>query len=278
MLPDQKIIADDVQRALAEDIGTGDISAQLIPETLIVNAVITTRQPMLMSGQAWATEAFQQCQPTIQIDWLIAEGNWTESNTPLCRIHGEARAILTAERTALNFLQTLSATATQTYLYTQALQDSHATLLDTRKTLPGLRQAQKYAVRCGGGKNHRMGLYDAYLIKENHIQACGSITAAIAQAKKMASQPWIEIEVENLSELEEALAAKPDRILLDNFSLSMIPAAVLSAKPTGIPLEISGNVTLDNIRDFANTGVDFISVGALTKSIQAIDLSLRIIS
>jgi len=278
MLPDQKIILTDVQRALTEDIGLADISALLIPASLTVHAIITTRQPMLMCGQAWAGLAFQLLQHMIQIDWLIPDGNWTESNTPLCHIHGQARAILTAERTALNFLQTLSATATQTHLYAQAIQGTHATLLDTRKTLPGLRQAQKYAVRCGGGKNHRMGLYDAYLIKENHIKACGSISDDIAQAKKIASQPWIEIEVENLLELQEALAEKPDRILLDNFSLSMIEAAVKCAKPTGIPLEVSGNVTIHNIKSFADTGVDFISVGAITKSIQAIDLSLRIVS
>ena len=210
------------------------------------------------------------------MDWHAAEGVWLDKPATLCTIHGLAHTILTAERTALNFLQTLSATATQTYRYVQQLRGSQTRLLDTRKTLPGLRVAQKYAVTCGGGLNHRMGLYDAYLIKENHIKACGSVAQAIILARQAHKHLLVEIEVETLDELREALAAGPDRILLDNFSPDLLAEAVKINLPKKCTLEASGGITLENIAVFAQSGVDFISVGAITKSIQAVDLSLLI--
>lgn len=269
-------IIDDVRHALMEDVGTGDVTAALLPESLWVDAEILSREPLLLCGQAWVNETLRQIDQRIDIQWLAAEGQWLDAAQSLCRLQGPARSILTAERTALNFLQTLSATATQTYRYVQALQGTHTRLLDTRKTLPGLRAAQKYAVHCAGGVNHRMGLYDAFLIKENHIKACGSVDKAIALARQTQQALLVEIEVETLAELREALMACPDRILLDNFSQDMLIQAVQMNHPKVCDLEASGGISLDNIAQIARSGVDYISVGAITKSIHAIDLSLLI--
>lgn len=266
----------DVTRALQEDVGTGDVTAALLPEHLMVEAAIISREPMVVCGKAWVDEVFSQVDSQNQINWQVAEGDWLDKPFTLCSIYGPARSVLTAERTALNFLQTLSATATQTYHYVERLKGTKTRLLDTRKTLPGLRVAQKYAVTCGGGLNHRIGLYDAFLIKENHIKACGSIAQAIALARKQHNDLLIETEVETLDELHEALAAQPDRILLDNFSLEMLREAVKINQSKNCTLEASGGITLENMTDIAQSGVDFISVGAITKSIQAIDLSLLI--
>ncbi|CAM4485496.1 MAG: Nicotinate-nucleotide pyrophosphorylase [carboxylating] [Legionella sp.] len=266
----------DVTHALQEDVGTGDVTAALLPEHLMAEAEIISREPMLICGQPWVNEVFSQIDKNIKLDWQVTEGTWLAKPTILCRISGPARSMLTAERTALNFLQTLSATATQTYHYVEQLKGTQTHLLDTRKTLPGLRVAQKYAVTCGGGVNHRMGLYDAFLIKENHIKACGSVAKAIALARQTQNNILVETEVETLDELREALDAKPDRILLDNFSLEMLAEAVRINQSNQCTLEASGGVTLENIAKIAASGVDFISVGAITKSIQAIDLSLLI--
>ncbi len=276
MLPKKTDIIADVRLALAEDVGSGDVTAALLSEDLSVNAMIISREPMLVCGRPWVDCAFSTIDQSVEIRWLVEEGAWQEVPTTLCYIQGSARSILTAERTALNLLQTLSATATQTYHYLQQLKGYNTQLLDTRKTLPGLRLAQKYAVKCAGGINHRFGLYDAFLIKENHIRACGSITNAIAMAKRTSGNLLIEVEVQTLEELSEALKAKPDRILLDNFTHLMLSEAVLMNHPRQCDLEASGGVNLATIGAVAATGVDYISVGAITKSIQAIDLSLLI--
>ena len=276
MLP--KTIKTDVQRALAEDIGTGDVSVSLIPDSLVVSAEVISREPMLVCGIPWFNATMHEVHPDLVISWLVDEGQWLDEPTTLCHIRGNARGLLTAERTALNYLQTLSATATQTYHYLQELQGLPTRLLDTRKTIPGLRLAQKYAVACAGGVNHRLGLYDAFLIKENHIVACGSIRLAIETARHIQPDLFIEIEVETLDELRQALDAKPHRILLDNFTLENLRAAALMNVPKICDLEASGGVDLSSIRTIAETGVDFISVGSITKSIQAIDLSLRVLA
>lgn len=266
----------DASHALLEDVGTGDVTAALLPETLVARAEIISREPMLVCGKPWVHAVFQQIDDTVELEWHVREGDWLAEPTRLCTIRGSARSILTAERTALNFMQTLSATATQTHHYVKQLKGCTTRLLDTRKTLPGLRLAQKYAVQCGGGVNHRMGLYDAFLIKENHIKACGSIARAIECARQTNKHLLVEIEVETLDELREAFAAHPDRILLDNFSLEMLAEAVKMNQPKYCELEASGGINNETIRAVADTGVDFISVGAITKSIQAIDLSLLI--
>lgn len=267
----------DVRRALLEDVGEGDVTAALLPKDLIVEAKLISREPMLVCGRPWVEAVFAEVNPTIELNWLVNEGDWLTVPSTLCRLKGPAAAILTAERSALNFLQTLSATATQTHQYLLKLKGSKTSLLDTRKTLPGLRLAQKYAVACAGGVNHRMGLYDAFLIKENHIKACGSITKAIERARQIRSDLLVEIEVETLDELSEALEAKPDRILLDNFSEAMLKEAVQINQPYRCKLEASGGIDLSTIAAVAQIGVDYISVGAITKSIQAIDLSLLIV-
>lgn len=269
-------VASDVKDALLEDIGTGDVTAALLPSHLIVEAEIISREPMLLCGQPWVNEVFRQVDNKIEIEWLVSEGDWLSAPASLCILHGTASTILTAERTALNFLQTLSATATQTHGYAQKLLGSQTRLLDTRKTIPGLRLAQKYAVHCGGGVNHRMGLYDAFLIKENHIKACGSIAKAIDLARNTNKHLLVEIEVETLDELQEAFEAHPDRILLDNFSLEMLAQAVQMNRPKYCELEASGGINIENIAEIAQCGVDFISVGAITKSVKAIDLSLLV--
>ena len=268
------LITQDVKRALAEDIGTGDVTAQLLPADLNMQGIILSREPMMVCGQAWVNQVFMSVDPGIKITWLVAEGEFLNSPQTLCKISGSARSLLTAERTALNFLQTLSGTATTTRSYAQQLLATNLKLLDTRKTIPGLRWAQKYAVLCGGGLNHRLGLYDAFLIKENHIAACGSITQAIKSARALNSNLLIEVEVADLNQLAEALDSNPDRILLDNFTVDMMRAAVRCNQIKRCPLEVSGGVTLDNLKSIAETGIDFISVGALTKSVCAIDLSL----
>jgi len=270
---------DDIKTFLEEDIGSGDITAAIIPEAMTATAEIITREAMVVCGQAWFDAVFTALDAGVDIDWLVAEGESVKPGTLLCRFNGRARALLSAERTALNLLQTLSATATLSRQYADAVAGTGCKVLDTRKTIPGLRRAQKYAVACGGCYNHRTGLYDGVLIKENHIIAAGSIAAAIRIARSQTALA-VEVEVETMLELQEALAAKPDRIMLDNFSLEDLRAAVkLTADTVGrglVALEASGNISLDTIRSVAETGVDFISIGALTKHIHAVDLSMRI--
>lgn len=265
---------EEIAAYLAEDVGTGDLTASIIPSTTQAMAQVVSREAMVLCGQAWFEAVFDQLDPTVDIVWQRHEGEDVAPNSVLCTLQGPARALLTGERTALNLLQTLSATATTARRYANAVSGTGCQVLDTRKTLPGLRRAQKYAVSCGGCVNHRIGLFDAILIKENHILAAGSIGKAIAQARAI-SEVMVEIEVESLTELEEALAAAPDRIMLDNFTLTDLKKAV--ALTAGrVELEASGNIGLDNIREIAKTGVDFISIGALTKHVIAIDLSMRI--
>lgn len=270
------IILNDIRHALSEDIGDGDVSVSLLRSDLMVEAEIISREPMLVCGRPWVDLVFQEVDAAIQLQWFVNEGAWLAKPATLCRITGRATAILTAERTALNFLQTLSGTATQVHAYLQQLKGTETQLLDTRKTIPGLRVAQKYAVACAGGVNHRMGLYDAFLIKENHIKSCGSITKAIELARTTRSDLFVEIEVETLDELHEALEAKPDRILLDNFSCELLKEAVAMNQAYHCQLEASGGIDLSTIRIVAQTGVHFISIGAMTKSLQAIDLSLLV--
>ena len=263
----------EVMAYLSEDIGSGDLTAAIISEDSIAEAVVITRDNMVLCGKPWFDAIFEQLDNQIHITWLIEEGDYVEAGTELCQLTGNARALMTGERTALNLLQTLSATATVARKYAQAVAGTGCKILDTRKTIPGLRMAQKYAVECGGCYNHRIGLFDAILIKENHIIAAGSIAQAVARARKSSTVP-VEVEVENLGEFHQAFDTKPDRIMLDNFSLADMRTAV--EKNAGqVELEASGNVELSNIRSVAETGVDYISVGALTKNIKAIDLSMR---
>lgn len=264
----------DITPYLAEDIGTGDITAAIIPEGTYAEAEVMTREDMVLCGQAWFDAVFKQLNPDIQIDWQVQDGDNVAKNTLLCKLQGSARALLTGERTALNLLQTLSATATVARQYAEAVKGTNCKVLDTRKTIPALRDAQKYAVKCGGCYNHRIGLYDGVLIKENHIMAAGSIAKAVQTAREL-STVAVEVEVESLEQLQEALAAKPDRIMLDNFSLDDLRSAVALTEGS-VELEASGNIDLTNIRTIADTGVDFISIGALTKHIKAVDLSMRI--
>lgn len=263
-----------IQTFLAEDIGTGDITATIIPATMTAEAEVISRENMVLCGQAWFDAVFNALDANIVIEWSVAEGAAVTAGATLCRIKGPARGLLTGERTALNLLQTLSATASIARQYAEAVAGTGCKVLDTRKTIPGLRQAQKYAVACGGCYNHRIGLYDGVLIKENHIIAAGSIAQAI-QAARALSTVAIEVEVESLAELRDAIAAKPDRIMLDNFSLEDMRIAV-EFNNGQIQLEASGNIDLENIRAVAETGVDYISIGALTKNIKAVDLSMRI--
>lgn len=269
------IIIDDVTRALTEDLGSGDVSTALLPDG-VVNATILSREPMVVAGIPWVNRVFQQVDPGIAIQWWVDDGFLLPQGQRLCELRGSARTLLTAERTALNFLQTLSGVATKTKRYVDTIAHTQTKLLDTRKTIPGLRSAEKYAVRCGGGHNHRMGLYDAYLLKENHIRALGSVTNAVQFARDRQDGLCVEVEVETLDEFQEAMAVKPDRILLDNFSHAMIQSAVALNQPKICDLEVSGGISLDNIAEIAATGVDWISVGDLTKSVQAIDLSLLV--
>jgi nicotinate-nucleotide pyrophosphorylase (carboxylating) len=264
-----------VQRALAEDIGTGDVTADLIPADKQAIATVITREPAVIAGVAWVNEVFQQLDSSVVLDWQVQDGSRVQANDVLFTIRGKARSILTGERTALNFLQTLSATATATASYVDLIAHTPCKVLDTRKTLPGLRTAQKYAVLCGGGVNHRIGLYDRVLIKENHIMAAGSITAAIQQARILHPGILVEVETENLIELAEAHNARADIIMLDDYDLpSMREAVKLIAGK--IPLEASGGVNKETIVAIAETGVDYVSIGEITKHVKAIDLSMRL--
>jgi nicotinate-nucleotide pyrophosphorylase (carboxylating) len=245
----------------------------------VVDAEVTLRENAIVCGAAWFDETFRQLDPSVAVQWRSRDGERPGAGRVVCAINGSARAILTGERTALNFLQTLSGTATTTAEFIACVAGTGATILDTRKTLPGLRMAQKYAVRCGGGSNHRMGLFDAILIKENHISAFGSIEAAVKSARESAGSLLVEVEVETLEQMEQALASTADRLLLDNFSLDQMraAAALRDQADASKKLEASGGITIDNIRSIAETGMDFISVGALTKCVRAIDYSLRIV-
>ena len=266
-------VASVVSFALDEDIGSGDISAQLVQEATQVNASIISRDIGILCGQPWVDEIFRQLDNSVQINWQTAEGSTIEEHQTIAKLNGSARSILTAERTALNFLQTLSATASISQYFSSLVAHTSVRLLDTRKTLPGLRSAQKYAVRIGGCFNHRMGLHDAFLIKENHISACGSIESAIAAARALSMNKSLEIEVQTLDQLEAAIIAGADTIMLDNFKISTIEKAV-SLNAGRSKLEASGGIKEDSLVKIAETGVDYISLGALTKNCQAIDLSL----
>ena len=263
-----------VAQALAEDVGVGDRTAALIPEQAQADAVVISRETAVLCGSSWFNEAFRQIDPAVRVHWEAADGDPITRNQILCTLTGPARALLTGERTALNFLQVLSGTATLARRFAEAVAGTSATILDTRKTLPGLRNAQKYAVRCGGCKNHRVGLFDAVLIKENHILAAGSITKAVTEARRLNPGVTVEVEVESLVELGEALQAQPDVVMLDNFDLQTMRKAVTLAAGR-VKLEVSGNVGLDGVRVIAETGVDYISVGALTKHVRSIDMSMR---
>jgi nicotinate-nucleotide pyrophosphorylase (carboxylating) len=266
-----------VRRALEEDIGAGDLTAGLIPATRVAEARVVGREAAVLCGTPWFDEVYRQLDPAVQVTWHVRDGQRMAPGQTLCELRGPARALLTGERTALNLLQTLSGTATAARRYADAVAGMHTRILDTRKTLPGLRSAQKYAVRCGGCHNHRMGLYDAILIKENHILAAGSIAEAIAAARKTAPGVAVEVEVEDLQELEQALAAGAERVLLDDFDVDQLRQAVRLAAGRAV-LEASGGVHLGNVRQLAETGVDFISVGGLTKHVQAVDLSMRFVN
>jgi nicotinate-nucleotide pyrophosphorylase (carboxylating) len=268
-------IAESVRRALAEDVGAGDLTAALIPAGTQAEAQLVTREPAILCGTAWFDEVFRQVDGRVSVTWNARDGDAIQAEQILCTLRGPARSLLTGERAALNFLQLLSGTATLARKYVDAVRGTRAVILDTRKTIPGLRRAQKYAVTCGGGQNHRMGLYDAILIKENHIAAAGSIAAALSAAKASAPKGvTVEIEVENLAQLREALEAGAKHILLDNFSAEELKAAVQKTEGRA-KLEASGGIHLGNIRAFAETGVDFISIGDITKNVRAVDLSLR---
>ncbi len=264
----------DIKYFLDEDVGSGDITAAIIPEAAHAVAEVVTREDMVVCGQAWFDAVFKHLDANVNVNWLVAEGEVVKKDTTLCKLGGSARGLLTGERTALNLLQLLSATATVARQYADAVVGTGCKVLDTRKTIPGLRNAQKYAVACGGCYNHRIGLYDGVLIKENHIMAAGSIIKAIEAARELTTVA-VEVEVESMQELVEAISAKPDRIMLDNFSLEGMREAV-KLNAGAIELEASGNIGLDNIRAVAETGVDYISIGALTKHVKAIDLSMRI--
>lgn len=267
-----------VAAALREDVGTGDVTAQLVPADQRVRGRVVTREDAVLCGTAWVLEVFRRLDPQIRLTWHAADGEAIKAGQIVFEIEGPARPILTGERTALNFLQMLSGTATVARRFAEAVAGTGCTILDTRKTIPGLRTAQKYAVKCGGADNHRMGLYDLILIKENHIAAAGSLAAAVQTARSIAPGMQVEVEVESLSELEQALAARPDIVMLDDFSLDDMRAAVALNRARGKPvrLEASGSVSLESVRAIAETGVDHISVGSLTKHVRAVDLSMRL--
>ena len=268
-------IEDNVRAALAEDIGDGDVTAMLIPGDRTAHARVICRQPGVICGRDWVNEVFRQLDPAVKVTWHVSDGETVVQERLLFELAGPARSLLSGERTALNFLQLLSGTATRCAHYAQLIEGTAARLLDTRKTVPGLRLAQKYAVSCGGCHNHRIGLYDAFLIKENHIQACGGIGEAVAAAHRLAPGKPVEVEVETLEEFELALAAGSDRIMLDNFSLADMRSAV-QRNAGQAELEASGGITEDSLRPVAKTGVDYISIGALTKDVVALDLSMRL--
>ncbi len=274
--PAADVVRDNVLAALAEDIGTGDITAALIPAAASAQGRVITREAGVLCGQDWVNAVFSEVDPAISLVWQARDGDTLQAEQVLFTFSGPARALLTAERSALNFLQLLSGTASICRRYADLVEGTGVRLLDTRKTIPGLRQAQKYAVACGACFNHRMGLYDAYLIKENHIKACGGIAGAVATARANAPGKPVEVEVESLAELEQALAAGADRIMLDNFELATMREAVALTAGKA-ELEASGNVTEATLRPIAETGVDFISIGALTKDCKALDLSMRLL-
>ncbi len=275
-LPDYALndLTSTVERALAEDIGSGDITAQLIPEHQLAKATVITRENAILCGQAWVDEVFRQVDPAVTVEWKVADGERVTPNQVLFELSGSARSLLTGERAALNFLQLLSGTATLCRRYADIVKDTSVKLLDTRKTIPGLRNAQKYAVTQGGCFNHRLGLFDAFLIKENHIAACGGISQAITTAKQQSPGKLVEVEVESIDELEQALAAGADVIMLDNFSEALMKKAVTMTAGKA-KLEASGNITTETLLMTAKTGVDYISIGALTKDCKAVDLSMR---
>ena len=267
-------------RALREDVGSGDITAGLIAARARAQARVLCREPGVLCGSAWFNEAFHQLDPSVEIRWHFQDGEPIAADSVLCELRGSARVLLTGERTALNFLQLLSGTASTTRRYVAAVSGTACRILDTRKTVPGLRSAQKYAVRCGGGTNHRLGLYDMVLIKENHIAAAGSIAVAVSTARREAPGVRVEVEAETLEQVREALAAGADIIMLDNFSLEELRAAVAvnRAHARPVELECSGGITLESLRTIAEPGIDYISVGSLTKHVTAIDLSMRIVA
>ena len=270
----QLSIPDDVARTLAEDMGDGDVSAQLIDPDTHLQTRLLVREDAVLCGVAWFDEVFRQCDANIDVTWSAKDGDLIKADDVICEVSGPARALLSAERSALNFLQTLSGTATITRHYADLIEGTNCRILDTRKTIPHLRMAQKYAVVCGGGLNHRIGLFDAFLIKENHLAACGGIAAAAAAARALNPMLLLEIEVESIDQLKQAIDAGIDRALLDNFSLEKTREAV-ALNNKRIQLEASGNITEPSLIEIANTGVDFISIGALTKHLRAIDFSLR---
>jgi len=271
-------LAQQVEAALREDLGSGDVTASLVPAAQRVRGSVVTREQAVLCGRAWADETFRQLDSKVQLTWHAADGDRVAPQQVIFSIAGPARPVLTGERTALNFLQLLSATATAARRFVDAVAGTGCQILDTRKTLPGLRTAQKYAVRCGGAHNYRMGLYDQVLIKENHIAAAGSLTGAIEAARHSAAGITVEVEVETLGELQEALSARADIVMLDEFALEDMRAAVALNRAQGAvaKLEVSGSVSLDAVRAIAETGVDFISVGSITKNVRAIDLSMRL--
>ena len=271
-------LAQQVTTALAEDIGGGDITAQLVPAAQRVTGKVITREEATLCGRPWVTEVFRQLDPAVQLTWHAADGDRVTANHTVFEIAGLARHVLTGERTAINFLQLLSATATATRRYVDAIVGTRCAILDTRKTVPGLRTAQKYAVLCGGGRNYRIGLFDQMLIKENHIAAAGSLTAAVAAARRAAGSRKVDVEVETMEEFEEALRAGPDIIMLDEFSLADMRAAVALNNSRGhrVTIEASGSVTLETVRSVAETGVDYISIGGITKHVRAVELSMRL--
>lgn len=270
-------LTDSVTAALAEDVGSGDITAELVPPSQQAEASVISRQACTLCGQLWCDEVFRQLDSRITCSWLLAEGGQVVADAVVCELRGPARALLTGERSALNFLQLLSACATSAHEYVDAVAGTGAVILDTRKTLPGLRLAQKYAVQCGGAQNHRMGLYDAILIKENHIAAAGGVQAAVSAASSQRSNVLVEVEVETLEQMQQALESGAHRLLLDNFSIRQLSQAVTlrEQSATDVTMEASGGITLENIRAVAETGVDYISIGALTKDVRAVDFSMQ---
>jgi nicotinate-nucleotide pyrophosphorylase (carboxylating) len=277
-LPAAEDLTRQVAAALREDIGSGDVTASLVPETQRVHGQVLVREAAVLCGTPWASETFRQLDDRVTLQWRANDGELVQPGDVILRLEGPARPILTGERTALNFLQLLSGTATAARRFVEAVSGTRCVVIDTRKTLPGLRTAQKYAVRCGGAQNHRMGLYDMVLIKENHIAAAGSLSAAIGAARRAAPGVRIETEVESLEELAEAFAAHPDIVMLDDFTLEDMRTAVERNRALGAPvkLEASGSVSLETVRAIASTGVDFVSVGSLTKHVRAIDMSMRL--
>ncbi len=266
----------DIDRLLAEDVGRGDLTADSLPQDLTASATVITREPMLLCGSAWFEAVFSRLGSGVVIEWQQGEGDWVQAGDILCRLEGPARILMTGERTALNLLQTLSGTATLSKRYADSVQGTSLKILDTRKTLPGLRNAQKYAVKLGGCHNHRMGLYDGILIKENHIRAMGSITLAVEAARKLGQDVMIEVEVESLEELDEALSVGVQRILVDEFTPAMRDDAVRRSRGRA-EIEVSGNVQMEDLPEIAKSGVDYVSIGSLTKHLRAVDLSMQVI-